>query len=56
MIISKKPFFLPLALLMAVCGSAAAEQSSLELSWAGCVREALAGNPGLKAKKLTIDQ
>jgi outer membrane protein TolC len=27
-----------------------------ELSWADCVREALANNPGLKAKKMAIDQ
>jgi len=28
----------------------------VELSWQDCVREALANNPGLKAKKLLIDQ
>lgn len=35
---------------------AAAREAPLELSWADCVREALAGNPALKARKLAIDQ
>jgi len=33
-----------------------AKTSGPELTWADCVREALANNPGLKAKKLAIDQ
>jgi len=55
MAINKKLFFLP-ALLFAAVGYAAAQQAPIDLSWDDCVREALANNPGLKARKLTIDQ
>ncbi|MCX5785982.1 MAG: TolC family protein [Elusimicrobia bacterium] len=56
MTIKKRPLFLTLALLMAAAGYAAAQQTPRELSWDDCVREALANNPGLKAKQLIIDQ
>ncbi|MBI4802024.1 MAG: TolC family protein [Elusimicrobia bacterium] len=33
-----------------------AQENPLELSWADCVRQALANNPGLNARKLAIEQ
>lgn len=49
--------FLPLFLITSsVLPSASGGQVPMELTWADCVREALANNPGLKAKKLAIDQ
>jgi outer membrane protein TolC len=50
-----KKIFLPLLLAIPI-QPLAAQKASLELSWADCVREALAGNPALKAKKLSIEQ
>ncbi|MFA6434872.1 MAG: TolC family protein [Elusimicrobiales bacterium] len=45
-----------LSLLLFVVFPLAAQEAPLELSWEDCVREALAGNPALKAKKLAIEQ
>ena len=51
-----KKIFLPLLLTASSVLPLAAQQAPAELSWADCVQEALANNPGLKAKKLAIDQ
>jgi len=51
-----KKIFLPLLLIASSVPPLAAQRAPIELSWADCVREALANNPGLKAKKLAIDQ
>ena len=51
-----KKIFLPLLLVISAVLPLAAQEAPLELSWADCVREALANNPALKAKKLVIDQ
>ena len=51
-----KKIILPLLLVISAIIPLAAQESPLELSWDDCVREALAGNPALKAKKLAIDQ
>ncbi|OGS08764.1 MAG: hypothetical protein A2270_06170 [Elusimicrobia bacterium RIFOXYA12_FULL_51_18] len=51
-----KKIFLPLLLIASTVLPLAAQQAAIELSWADCVREALANNPGLKAKKMAIDQ
>ena len=51
-----KKIFLPLLLVISSVLPLPAREVPLELSWADCVREALAGNPALKARKLVIDQ
>ena len=51
-----KKIFLPLLLITSPVLPLAAQQAPNELSWADCVQEALANNPGLKAKKMAIDQ
>lgn len=43
-------------MLLAGPSLAAAAEPPLELTWQDCVRAALENNPGLKAKKLTIEQ
>ena len=51
-----KKISLPLLLMISAVLPLAAQKAPLELSWDDCVREALAGNPALKAKKLAIEQ
>jgi len=51
-----KKIFLPLLLIISSVPPLTAQQAPVELTWADCVQEALANNPGLKAKKLAIDQ
>ncbi|HBB66719.1 MAG: hypothetical protein A2X28_00695 [Elusimicrobia bacterium GWA2_56_46] len=51
-----KKIFSPLLLAVILITPLAAQDAAQELSWDDCVREALAGNSALKAKKLAIEQ
>ena len=51
-----KKIFSPLLLAVILITPLAAQDAVQELSWDDCVREALAGNSALKAKKLAIEQ
>jgi len=52
----KPPVFLAFLLFLSAAGYVSAQPAPLEFSWEDCVREALAGNPALKAKKLAVEQ
>ncbi len=51
-----KPIPLLVLTLLAGASFAAAAEPPLELTWQDCARTALENNPGLKAKKLAIEQ